>query len=148
MFVHRAGNNKKSLMIIFNHDFLKILASLKDADVRDLAALDDQEHFNNALQNLLVPRVVGSQGWKNVQKFIIDELTSMDMEVELDSFNDNTPFGKLNFVNIIGKLNPTADKFLVLSAHYDSKHFPNQEFIGATGEICLNLNGFSQFQNF
>lgn len=59
----------------------------------------------------------------------------MDMTVELDSFEDDTPlFGRLNFVNIIGKLNPSADRFLVLSAHYDSKYFPNGEFLGATGE--------------
>lgn len=121
-------------MIIFKHNSLKILASLKDADIRDLAAMDDQEHFEIALKNLLVPRVVGSKGWKNVQNFLIDEMRSMDMEIEVDTFTDNTPFGRLEFANIIGTLNPTADKFLVLSAHYDSKHFPNQEFIGATGE--------------
>lgn len=59
----------------------------------------------------------------------------MEMKVELDSFEDQTPiFGKLNFVNIIGKLNPSADRFLVLSAHYDSKYFPNSNFVGATGK--------------
>jgi glutaminyl-peptide cyclotransferase len=95
--------------------------------------MDDQNHLTNALRNLLVPRVVGTDGWRNVQKFIIDEMKSMGMEVELDSFEDNTPiFGKLNFVNIVGKLNPTADRFLVLSAHYDSKYFPEGDFIGAT----------------
>lgn len=96
--------------------------------------MDDQDHFSNALQNILVPRVVGTPGWKKVQDFIIGELKSMGLSVELDSFVDNTPFGKLNFVNIIGKLNPTADKFLVLSAHYDSKYFTNGKFLGATGE--------------
>lgn len=96
--------------------------------------MDDQEHFMNALNQLLVPRVVGTPGWKNVQNFIIDEMKSMDMTVELDSFSDNTPFGKANFVNIIGKLNENADKFLVLSAHYDSKYFASGNFVGATGE--------------
>lgn len=52
--------------------------------------------------------------------------------------------GRLNFVNIIGKLNPNADRFLVLSAHYDSKYFPNEAFLGATDSavpcaIMLNL---------
>lgn len=99
-----------------------------------IAEHDNNEHYENALRNILVPRVVGTQGWKDVQDFIINELRSMDMKVELDSFVDNTPsFGKLNFVNIIGKLNPNADRFLVLSAHYDSKYFPNGAFLGATG---------------
>lgn len=125
---------------------------MKDADIRDLSAMDDQEHFQNALKNILVPRVVGTDGWKNVQNFIINELKSFDMEVELDSFDDNTPFGKKNFVNIIGKLNPTADKFLVLSAHYDSKYFPNGKFVGATGKdniliLMINLKLSSSFKN-
>lgn len=103
-----------------------------------MANLDDQEHYVNALRNILVPRVVGTPGWKSVQNFIVRELRSLDMTVEIDSFEDKTPiFGKLNFVNIIGKLNPTADRFLVLSAHYDSKYFPEGEFIGATGEFAL-----------
>lgn len=88
------------------------------------------------MRNILVPRVVGSTGWKNVQNFIVSELKSMDMQVELDSFNDNAPiFGKLNFVNIIGKLNPKADRFLVLSAHYDSKYFRDFNFLAATGSF-------------
>lgn len=102
----------------------------------EVAKLDDQRHYQNALQNILVPRVVGTTGWKNVQDFIIAELKSMDMQVELDSFVDQTPiFGKLNFVNIIGKLNPSADRFLTLSAHYDSKYFPDVDFVGATGNV-------------
>lgn len=121
---------------------IKISGALNTANIRQLAELDDQNHYNNALRNILVPRVVGSQGWKNVQNFIINELKSFDMEVELDSFMENTPiFGKLNFVNIIGRLNPKADRFLVLSAHYDSKYFQNGNFVGATGEQMLrNLN--------
>lgn len=88
----------------------------------------------------MVPRVVGTQGWKSVQNFIIDELKSLEMTVELDSFMDQTPnFGKLNFVNIIGKLNPNADRFLVLSAHYDSKYFAEGEFLGATGGSILQF---------
>lgn len=57
----------------------------------------------------------------------------MGMTVELDSFYDDAPiFGKINFVNIIGKINPNADRFLMLSAHYDSKYFPDNKFVGAT----------------
>lgn len=80
----------------------------------------------------MVPRVAGTQGSKNVQNFIINELEGMDMSVELDSFKDKTPiFGDVNFVNIIGKINPTADRFLVLAAHYDSKYFPgSNNFVG------------------
>lgn len=115
--------------------FSKISGAISDLEVREIAKLDDQNHYQNALKNILVPRVVGTTGWKDVQNFIINELKAMDMTVELDSFEDTAPiFGKLNFVNIVGKLNPSADRFLVLSAHYDSKYFANGKFVGATGE--------------
>jgi glutaminyl-peptide cyclotransferase len=101
-------------------------------DALRIATNDDQSHYRNALQNIMVPRVVGSEGWKNVQNFIVTELKSMGMTVELDSFFDDTPnLGRLNFVNIIGKINSNADRFLVLAAHYDSKYFPGRNnFVG------------------
>lgn len=112
----------------------KISGDQRSDVIAAISMADDQSHYENALKNILVPRVVGTQGWRNVQDFIINEMKSMDMTVELDSFMDQTPnFGKLNFVNIIGKINPTADRFLVLSAHYDSKYFPDGKFLGATG---------------
>lgn len=132
-----------------NHRSLKIVGSLSSQQIQEVANLEDQEHFQNALRNILVPRVVGTPGWKNVQNFIINELKSMDMTVELDSFEDQTPiFGKLNFVNIIGKLNPSADRFLVLSAHYDSKYFPNSEFVGATGQFNVKMKNYSNVSTF
>lgn len=124
-----------------NRRCLKISGSLSSDDIERIADLDDQEHYQTALRNILVPRVVGTQGWKNVQNYIISELKSMDMQVELDSFEDKTPtFGKLNFVNIVGRLNPKADRFLTLSAHYDSKYFAEGEFLGATGELSYRTS--------
>lgn len=72
-------------------------------------------------------------------------MESLGMTVELDSFQDTTPiFGNMNFVNIIGKVNPKADKFLTLACHYDSKYFKDQVFVGATDSsvpcsIMLNI---------
>lgn len=54
------------------------------------------------------------------------------MTVELDAFRNSTPYGDLQFTNIIGRLNPQADKFLTLACHYDSKYFPDFEFVAAT----------------
>ena len=72
-------------------------------------------------------------------------MESLGMTVELDSFQEQTPiFGNMNFVNIIGKVNPTADKFLTLACHYDSKYFKDQVFVGATDSsvpcsVMLNI---------
>ncbi|CAO1356372.1 unnamed protein product [Diamesa serratosioi] len=123
----------------------QITAILSNQDIKVISSLDDQDHFQSTLTRLLEPRVVGSQGWKNVQNFIKTEMESLGMTVELDSFYDETPiFGKMNFVNIIGKVNPTADKFLTLACHYDSKYFKDQVFVGATDSsvpcsVMLNI---------
>ena len=57
-------------------------------------------------------------------------------QVELDSFDDNTPYGNKSFHNIVATLDPEAPRRLTLACHYDSKFFPTRrdgrEFIGAT----------------
>lgn len=72
------------------------------------------------------------------------ELNAMGMAVELDEFRNQTPYGELDFTNIVGRLNPEADKFLTLACHYDSKYFADFEFVAATDSavpcaIMLNL---------
>ncbi|CRK95635.1 CLUMA_CG009093, isoform A [Clunio marinus] len=134
-----------TLIVLCVVNFEQAFGSLSEEDIREIADLDDQYHYKESLQNILIPRVVGTKQWKSVQNYIVQQLKLMELNVELDSFEDNTPiFGRMKFVNIIGKLNPSADHFLVLSAHYDSKYFPEGEFLGATDSavpcaIMLNI---------
>ena len=65
-------------------------------------------------------------------QFIADYLRNLHWTVELDEFKDQTPYGQKTFTNIIATLNPSACKRVVLSCHYDSKYFPNSEFLAAT----------------
>ncbi|KAF9162065.1 hypothetical protein DFQ26_003888 [Actinomortierella ambigua] len=44
--------------------------------------------------------------------------------VELDAFEDDTPYGKKKFTNIVMTKNPNAANRLVFAAHFDSKYFP------------------------
>lgn len=62
--------------------------------------------------------------------------------VESDVFEANTPiFGKLEFENIIAKLNPNAKRYLALACHFDSKYTRERDFIGATDSAvpCAQL---------
>lgn len=52
-------------------------------------------------------------------------LKNLNWEVEVDEFTDETPIGKKRFANIIATKDPSASRRLVLSAHYDSKWFPD-----------------------
>lgn len=95
--------------------------------------ISDIKYFNKILDNILVPRVVGSVGHAAVKKFIIQTMEDLHWKVETDKFTDKTPnMGVLEFENIIATLNPKAERFLVMACHFDSKYFPNDEFLGAS----------------
>ena len=59
-------------------------------------------------------------------------MTDLGLTVTLDEFKNATPYGELHFTNVVGRLKPNADKFLTLACHYDSKFFPDFEFVAAT----------------
>lgn len=104
----------------------------------------DQEHFKSTLQNILKPRVVGTPGHTEVQNFLKQSLTNFGWTVSTDRFDEKTPMGVKTFENIVAYSNPNAERFLLISAHYDSKYFANQEFLAATDSavpcaMMLNL---------
>lgn len=118
---------------------------LSDKQVHYLSDLTDSKYTKEVFKHLLVPRVVGTEGHKNVANYITNELDKLGYEIEMDEFQERTPnFGVLTFKNIIARLNPKATKFLVLACHYDSKFFSEFNFIGATDSavpcaMILNL---------
>lgn len=83
------------------------------------------------MKDILVPRVVGSKGHKDVQDFIINSLKNLKYDVEVDQFVDQTPFGNLTFKNIIATLDSSAERYFVVAAHYDSKFFNYGDFLGS-----------------
>lgn len=114
--------------------------------VKNLVDLDNNNHLEDVLSKVLIPRVVGSQGHEAVGSYIIGQLEEYGLRVEIDEFIEYTPtFGNLTFKNIIGKFNPSAKEFIALACHYDSKYFPNNpNFVGAIDSgvpvaILLNL---------
>jgi glutaminyl-peptide cyclotransferase len=80
--------------------------------------------------------VVGTDGHTKVQNYIVGAMETLGWQVEQDIFDAKTPNkGVLTFNNIVAKLNPNAERFLVVSCHYDSKYFAGSKrtpFLGAT----------------
>ncbi|KAG4070866.1 hypothetical protein HA402_011092 [Bradysia odoriphaga] len=116
----------------FIHCYLDDGKKLSQSNIKVVATTDDDSHLSNTLAQILKPRVVGTEGHEEVKQFIVNELQSMNVNVELDEFADVAPiFGNLTFTNIVGKLNPNADSYLTLACHYDSKYFPDEYFEAA-----------------
>ncbi|XP_071444559.1 glutaminyl-peptide cyclotransferase-like [Hetaerina americana] len=107
-------------------------SSLTDDSLGRIAIRSDADHFRNVLKTILIPRVVGTPNHEKVKKALIGYMEGLGWDVETDPFQDNTPKGRLDFENVVARLNPNAKRFLVLACHYDSKYDREGSFLGAT----------------
>lgn len=97
--------------------------------------------FVEYLDNILIPRVVGTPNHEKVFNYIKNELDNLHWHVAVDEFQQKVPyFGKVTFKNIIATVNPKADRFLVLACHYDSKYFKDAEFVGMFSQLLHQIN--------
>ncbi|XP_075973206.1 glutaminyl-peptide cyclotransferase-like [Anticarsia gemmatalis] len=125
-------NTEKKLKFYQEKNFHEA-QELTDLDVKSLAQLSDMTHFKTILNEILIPRVVGTPNHQKVGNYIVTQMRDLGWDVTEDTFTDHTPvFGVLTFKNIIAKLNPDADRYLVLACHYDSKYMREHVFVGAT----------------
>ncbi|XP_016974890.1 glutaminyl-peptide cyclotransferase isoform X1 [Drosophila rhopaloa] len=122
-------------------------SELSESRFLEYSNLSDKLHLREAIEKILIPRVVGSGNHTIVRRYISQTLSDLGWDVEVDSFHDEAPIkGKLHFHNIIATLNPKAERFLVLACHYDSKYMPGVEFLGATDSAvpCAMLLNLAQ----
>jgi Zn-dependent M28 family amino/carboxypeptidase len=80
------------------------------------------------------PRPSGSAALTNAAGYIMAQLKAAGLEVEEQEFTASTPKGPVRFRNIIGKTRPGRGgngKVIILGSHYDTKSFPDIQFVGA-----------------
>ena len=79
------------------------------------------------------PRPPGSDAIEKSRDYIDNQLRLSGWQVTRQSFTDNTPRGKVGFVNLIARFpapgNETAS--FLLCSHYDTKTFDTIRFVGA-----------------
>lgn len=82
----------------------------------------------------LGPRPAGSEALEKSRLYIIEQLKSAGWTVARSEFSDQTPRGKVAFVNLIARFGTgekkEAAQFLLCS-HYDTKTFDTIRFVGA-----------------
>ena len=78
------------------------------------------------------PRPPGTEAIEKTRKFLTTQLEASGWKVERQDFSDETPRGKVEFVNLIATFAAKESKpsFLVCS-HYDTKTFDTARFVGA-----------------
>jgi glutaminyl-peptide cyclotransferase len=80
------------------------------------------------------PRPAGSTSIERSRDYIEDQLRRSGWQVTRQAFADDTPRGKIHFVNLIARFSaqskPMSASFLLCS-HYDTKMFDTIRFVGA-----------------
>ena len=82
----------------------------------------------------LGPRPAGSEALEKSRLYIIEQLKSAGWTVARSEFSDQTPSGKVTFVNLIARFGTSEKKEaaqFLLCSHYDTKTFDTIRFVGA-----------------
>src|SRR5215469_9935737 len=79
------------------------------------------------------PRPPGSEAIEKSRRYIEDQLRHSGWQVTRQAFTDDTPRGKVHFVNLIARFpgQGKAAPLFLLCSHYDTKTFEAIRFVGA-----------------
>src|SRR6266481_7159774 len=79
------------------------------------------------------PRPSGSEEIEKSRHYIEDQLSRSGWQVKRQAFTDDTPRGKVHFVNLIAQFpgQRNAAPLFLLCSHYDTKTFDAIKFVGA-----------------
>lgn len=76
--------------------------------------LGHELNFKAHLENILIPRTVGSENHTLVETYIIGTLQDLGWTISLDQFTGETPLGPKSFTNIIADLRPTSPRRMII----------------------------------
>jgi glutaminyl-peptide cyclotransferase len=82
----------------------------------------------------LGPHPAGSDAIEKAKNYIEDELRHSGWQITRQAFTDDTPRGKIHFVNLIARFSNdanTASPSFLFCSHYDTKLFDTIRFVGA-----------------
>ena len=79
----------------------------------------------------LGPRPPGSEAIEKTRAYLIKQLESAGWKVERQSLSDDTPRGKVQFVNLLATFGAQSAPSFLACSHYDTKTFDNARFVGA-----------------
>ena len=80
------------------------------------------------------PRPAGSKSIEKSREYIENELRRSGWQVVRQTFSDDTPRGKIQFVNLVAQFpdhGKAASSSFLLCSHYDTKIFDAIRFVGA-----------------
>ena len=88
------------------------------ADLRELVAIG--------------PRPAGSAAIDQARKYMKAQLAAAGVAVAEQSWDDETPLGRVRMVNLVATIPGTRKDRLIFAGHYDTKLFRQFRFVGAS----------------
>jgi glutaminyl-peptide cyclotransferase len=77
------------------------------------------------------PRPSGSKALSDARRWMINQIEQTGLHAEEDSFVASTPAGDIPMTNLVVKIPGASPKVVIVSGHYDTKHFDKIQFVGA-----------------
>ena len=77
------------------------------------------------------PRPPDTPALAKARAYIVNELKTYGLQVSLDEFTVATPKGQKKMTNIIADIPGETKNIILITSHYDSKHFSDIHFVGA-----------------
>lgn len=77
------------------------------------------------------PRPPATEAIEKSRVYITQQLESFGWHVTRQSFSDDTPIGKVAFVNLLATFGTAHAPSFLLCSHYDTKTFATARFVGA-----------------
>jgi len=120
-------------LVLKRSDIRSKVAKRSEAKIRT-AALSRNSYRDHTAQcglpdlaSIMVERVSGTPENIVVRDYLVRRMQDFGWSVSLDTFTQDTVVGEKTFSNVIAHSDPNAKKFIVLTAHFDSKWFPPQK---------------------
>jgi len=117
---------------------LALFAACDQASTRQIAQKKLCEDFSGekALAHVQAmvdfgPRPPGTDAIEKTRAYLIKQLEAAGWKVERQNFSDDTPRGKIQFVNLIATFGSQAAPSFLVCSHYDTKTFDDARFVGA-----------------
>ena len=77
------------------------------------------------------PRPPATEAIEKTRVYLTKQLEAAGWKVERQNFSDDTPRGKIQFVNLVATFGSQAAPSFLVCSHYDTKTFDNARFVGA-----------------
>ena len=136
--------SKHGMVKVFHRNALQLLLMMAwlafaDASLGAEAKIWDEFSGEKALAHVqrlvdLGPHPAGSEAIEKARDYIEEQLRHSGWQVTRQAFTDDTPRGKIHFVNLIARF-PGAAKAVspsfLFGSHYDTKLFDTIRFVGA-----------------